>query len=83
MYGDDPTVNALQAKYAALLAGKEAALFVPSGTMGNLICVLDALSASEETSSSWETSRTSTCTSRAALPRWAQCILEWCKTNCG
>ena len=39
VYGDDPTVNLLQTK-AALLAGKEAALFVPSGTMGNLICVL-------------------------------------------
>jgi threonine aldolase len=33
-YGEDPTVNRLQERVAALL-GKEAALFVPSGTMGN------------------------------------------------
>jgi threonine aldolase len=36
--GDDPTVNRLQERVAALL-GKEAALFVPSGTMSNLIGV--------------------------------------------
>ena len=34
VFGDDPTVNALQEKSAALL-GKEAALFVPSGSMAN------------------------------------------------
>ncbi|XP_074639763.1 uncharacterized protein LOC141897975 isoform X2 [Acropora palmata] len=39
VYGDDPTVNALQIK-AAELTGKEAALFVASGTMGNLISVM-------------------------------------------
>ena len=38
VYGDDPTVNALQEE-AARLMGFEAALFVPSGTMGNLIAV--------------------------------------------
>src|SRR5919206_2538474 len=38
VYGEDPTVNRLQEKVAALL-GKEAALFVPSGTMSNQICV--------------------------------------------
>lgn len=38
VYGEDPTVNALE-KYAAELCGKEAALFVVSGTMGNLISV--------------------------------------------
>ncbi len=36
VYGEDPTVNALQEEVAALL-GKEAALFVPSGTMANQI----------------------------------------------
>lgn len=36
--GDDPTVNQLQQRLAAML-GKEAALFVPSGTMSNLIGV--------------------------------------------
>ncbi len=35
-YGEDPTVNLLQERIAALL-GKEAALFVPSGTMANQI----------------------------------------------
>jgi threonine aldolase len=39
VYGEDPTVNRLQAMAADRL-GKEAALFVPSGTMGNLIAVL-------------------------------------------
>ncbi len=34
VYGDDPTVNRLQDKVAKLL-GMEAALFVPTGTMGN------------------------------------------------
>jgi threonine aldolase len=34
VYGEDPTVNRLQERAAALL-GKEAALFVPSGTMAN------------------------------------------------
>lgn len=37
--GEDPTANELQAT-AAKLFGKDAALFVPSGTMGNLIAVL-------------------------------------------
>ncbi len=38
VFGDDPTVNALQDRAAALF-GKEAALFVPSGTMGNQVCL--------------------------------------------
>ena len=36
VYGEDPTVNKLQ-EVSAALTGKEAALFVPSGSMGNLI----------------------------------------------
>lgn len=39
VYGDDPTVNALEAK-AAQLTGKEAALFLPTGTQANLIALL-------------------------------------------
>lgn len=35
VFGDDPTVNALQERIAGLL-GKEAALFVPTGTQSNL-----------------------------------------------
>src|SRR5438132_8175931 len=38
VFGEDPTVNRLQEKVAALL-GKVAALYVPSGTMSNQICV--------------------------------------------
>jgi threonine aldolase len=37
-YGEDPSVNLLQERIAALL-GKEAALFVPSGTMANQIAL--------------------------------------------
>ncbi len=39
VFGDDPTVNALEARAAALL-GKEAGLFVASGTMGNLVALM-------------------------------------------
>ncbi len=39
VYGEDPTVNRLEAMVAEML-GKEAAVFVASGTMGNLISVL-------------------------------------------
>lgn len=39
VYGEDPTVNKLQ-EMAAERLGKEAALFVVSGTMGNLVCQL-------------------------------------------
>lgn len=39
VYGEDPTVNQLEAMAAERL-GKEAALFVPSGTMANLVCLL-------------------------------------------
>jgi threonine aldolase len=38
VFGEDPTVNALQERVASLF-GKEAALFVPTGTMGNEICI--------------------------------------------
>lgn len=39
VFGDDPTVNALQDRIAAL-TGKEAALFMPSGTQSNLCGIL-------------------------------------------
>src|SRR5665809_17051 len=38
VFGDDPTVNALQ-EYAAELLGKEAGLFVPTGSMGNQVAL--------------------------------------------
>ena len=37
-YGEDPTANLLQEKIAALL-GKEAALWLPSGTMANQVAL--------------------------------------------
>jgi threonine aldolase len=39
VFGEDPTINALEA-LAAEMTGKEAAVFVPSGTMGNLIAIM-------------------------------------------
>lgn len=39
VFGDDPTVNALEARAADIL-GKEAGLFVASGTMGNLVSLM-------------------------------------------
>ena len=39
VFGEDPTVNALEQRAATLL-GKDAGLFVVSGTMGNLVSML-------------------------------------------
>lgn len=39
VYGDDPSVNLLQDE-AAEVVGKEAAIFVPTGTMGNQLCLM-------------------------------------------
>jgi threonine aldolase len=47
VYQEDPTINQLE-KLAAAKVGKEAALFVPSGTMGNLIAVLAHCQRGEE-----------------------------------
>ncbi len=47
VFGDDPTVNALQ-EYAANLLGQEAALFVASGTQGNVIACLTHCQRGEE-----------------------------------
>ena len=38
VYGEDPTINRLEQRAAAVF-GREAALFVPSGTMGNQIAI--------------------------------------------
>jgi threonine aldolase len=38
VYGEDPTINRLEAR-AAEIFGREAAIFVPSGTMGNQIAI--------------------------------------------
>jgi threonine aldolase len=47
VFGDDPTVNRLEEVAAARL-GKEAAVFVPSGTMGNLIGIAVSARLGEE-----------------------------------
>ena len=47
VYGDDPTVNELQ-RYAADLADKEAALFLPTGTQANLVALLSHCERGEE-----------------------------------
>lgn len=58
VYGEDPTVIAFERRVAELL-GKEAALFVPSGTMGNQLAILshtrpgDEVYASEGAHCAW------------------------------
>lgn len=47
VYGDDPTVNRLE-EYAAEVVGKEAALFVPSGTFGNQLALFTHCSRGNE-----------------------------------
>lgn len=47
VYHDDPTVNALEEE-AAAIAGKEAAVFVPTGTMGNQLAIMYHTSPGEE-----------------------------------
>ena len=53
VFSDDPTVNALEERAAALL-GKEAGLFVASGTMGNLVAQMAHLGRGQETIASAE-----------------------------
>jgi threonine aldolase len=48
VFGDDPTINALEERAAELL-GKEAGLFVASGTMANLVAQLAHLQRGQET----------------------------------
>ena len=48
VFGEDPTVNRLEARAAELL-GKEAGLFVASGTMGNLVSQMAHLARGQET----------------------------------
>src|SRR5438132_13214024 len=47
VYGEDPTVNRLQDRVAAML-GKECALWVPTGTMANQIAVGSLVSHGDE-----------------------------------
>jgi threonine aldolase len=47
VYGEDPTVNRLQ-ELAAEISGKEAGLFVPTGTQSNLLAILSHCQRGEE-----------------------------------
>ena len=47
VYGDDPTVNALEEE-SAQAVGKQAAVFVPTGTMGNQLAVMAQTNPGEE-----------------------------------
>ena len=66
VYGEDPTVNRLEAR-AAEIFGKEAALFVPTGTMGNTIAVKMHTCHGEEV----------ICEARSHLMDWELSMLAW------
>ncbi len=66
VYGEDPTVNRLEARAAEIL-GKEAALFVPTGTMGNTIGIKLLTEHGQEV----------VCDSRAHILDWELSMLAW------
>jgi len=66
VYGEDPTVNELECR-AAQLTGKEAALFVPTGTMGNTIAIKMHTSHGQEV----------ICESRAHILDWELAMMAW------
>jgi threonine aldolase len=66
VYGEDPTVNRLEAR-AAEMTGKEAALFVPTGTMGNTIGLKLLTEHGQEV----------ICDARAHLLDWELSMLAW------
>lgn len=66
VYGEDPTVNRLE-KRAAEILGKEAALFVPTGTMANTIAVKLATEPGQEI----------ICDERAHILDWEMAMTAW------
>jgi threonine aldolase len=66
VYAEDPTVNRLEER-AAAIAGKEAALFVPTGTMGNTIAIKLLTEHGQEV----------ICDSRTHLLDWELSMLAW------
>ena len=66
VYGEDPTVNRLEQR-AAEIFGKEAALFVPTGTMGNTIAVKVHTNHGEEV----------ICEARCHLVDWELSMMSW------
>ncbi len=66
VYGEDPTINRLEIR-AAELAGKEASLFVPTGTMGNVIATKLLTEHGQEV----------ICDSRAHILDWELAMVSW------
>ncbi|HEX4769668.1 MAG TPA: GntG family PLP-dependent aldolase [Bryobacteraceae bacterium] len=66
VYGEDPTVNRLEAR-AAEIFGKEAALFVPTGTMGNTIAIKLHTRHGEEVA----------CAPRSHILDWELSMMAW------
>jgi len=66
VYGEDPTVNRLEEE-AAEIAGKQAALFVPTGTMGNTIAVKLLTEHGQEV----------ICDSRSHMLDYEMCMMAW------
>ncbi len=66
VYGEDPTVNRLEAR-AAEIFGKEAALFVPTGTMGNTIALKLHTNHGEEI----------ICEARSHIIDWELSMMAW------
>jgi len=66
VYGEDPTVNLLEQR-AAEITGKEASLFVPTGTMGNNIAIKLHTRHGQEV----------ICDSRAHLLDWELSMIAW------
>lgn len=66
VYGEDPTVNRLEQRAAEIL-GKEAGLFVPTGTMGNVIAIKVHTHHGQEV----------VCESRAHILDWELSMTAW------
>ncbi|HLG97718.1 MAG TPA: GntG family PLP-dependent aldolase [Bryobacteraceae bacterium] len=66
VYGEDPTVNRLERR-AAELMGKEAGLFVPTGTMGNTVAIKIHTQHGQEV----------VCESRAHILDWELSMTAW------
>ena len=66
VYGEDPTLNRLEAQ-AAQVFGKEAALFVPTGTMGNTIAIKIHTNHGEEV----------ICDARSHILDWELSMMAW------
>ncbi|MDP9170848.1 MAG: threonine aldolase family protein [Acidobacteriota bacterium] len=66
VYAEDPTVNRLEER-AAAITGKEGALFVPTGTMGNTIAIKLLTKHGQEV----------VCDSRAHLLDWELSMVAW------